>query len=122
MYRIKLHKGEFVKYTRDETEDSTKKVVFAVYLLYALSYLFGFTYLVGVIVAYVKKNDASQNWIRDHFVWQINTFWVTILLSIIGVATMVFGIGWFILMGSAIWNIYRIIKGWLRYNDGLSPY
>ena len=107
---------------RNKTEDSTKKVVFAVYILYALSYLFGFTYLIGVIVAHIKRNDASQSWIRDHFTWQINTFWITIILGIVGVATMIFGIGWFILMGSAVWNIYRIIKGWSRYNDALSPY
>lgn len=108
---------------RDEIRtDSAKKVVFAVYLLYALSYLFGITYLIGVIIAYVKKGDASESWIQEHFRWQINTFWITILLSFIGVATLAIAVGWFILVASAIWNIYRIVKGWLRYNDEVSPY
>lgn len=105
-----------------EKEDSSKKVVFAVYILYALSYLFGITYLIGVIIAYVKRGDSKQSWIEEHFKWQINTFWITIALSIVGVATLFIGIGWFLLIGSAIWNIYRIVKGWLRYNDELSPY
>ena len=111
-----------MQYTDEKKLESTKKVVFVVYLLYALSYLFGITYLIGLIIAYVKKGDASQAWMEDHLRWQINTFWVTVILSIIGVATLFIGIGWFILIGSAIWNIYRIVKGWLQYNDELSPY
>ena len=111
-----------MQYSNEERESSTKKVVFVVYILYALSYLFGITYIIGVIVAYVKRNDTDASWLQDHFRWQINTFWVTIILSIIGAITMLIGIGWLILLALAIWNIYRIVKGWLRYNDGLSPY
>lgn len=111
-----------MQYTDEKKVDSAKKVVFVVYLLYALSYLFGITYLIGVIIAYVKKDDTEQAWIKDHFKWLINTFWITLILSIVGVATLFIGIGWFLLVGSAIWNIYRIVKGWLRYNDEISPY
>jgi len=111
-----------MQYSNEERESSTKKVVFVVYILYALSYLFGITYIIGVIVAYVKRNDTDASWLQDHFRWQINTFWVTIILSIIGAITILIGIGWLILLALAIWNIYRIVKGWLRYNDGLSPY
>jgi len=111
-----------MQYSDEKQESSTKKVVFAVYILYALSYLFGITYIIGVIVAYVKRSDSDASWLQDHFRWQINTFWVTIILSIIGAITMFIGIGWLILLALAIWNIYRIVKGWLRYNDGLSPY
>jgi uncharacterized membrane protein len=111
-----------LQYTDEKRIESSKKVVFVVYILYALSYIFGITYLVGLIIAYVKRDDAEESWIKDHFRWQINTFWITLILSIVGFVTMVIGIGWFILIGSAIWNIYRIVKGWLRYNDELSPY
>ena len=111
-----------MQYTDEKKLESTKKVVFVVYILYALSYLFGITYLIGVIIAYVKKGDSGQAWIEDHLRWQINTFWVTLILGIIGTITIFIGIGWFILIGSAIWNIYRIVKGWLKYNDELSPY
>ena len=111
-----------MQYSNEERESSTKKVVFVVYILYALSYLFGITYIIGVIVAYVKRGDSDASWLQDHFRWQINTFWVTIILGIIGIITAFIGIGWLILLALAIWNIYRIVKGWLRYNDGLSPY
>ena len=111
-----------MQYTDEKRVESTKKVVFVVYILYALSYFFGITYIIGVIIAYVKKGDAESSWVKDHFRWQINTFWITLALGIVGTLTIFIGIGWLILVGSAIWNIYRIVKGWLRYNDELSPY
>jgi len=114
--------GKIMQYTDEKKVESAKKVVFVVYILYALSYLFGVTYLIGVIIAYVKRGDAKQAWIEDHFRWQINTFWITLILGIIGTVTIFIGIGWLILLASAIWNIYRIVKGWLRYNDEISPY
>jgi uncharacterized membrane protein len=30
-------------------------------------------------------------------------------------------VGWFILLGIAIWVIYRIVKGALALNDGKTP-
>ena len=111
-----------MQYSDEKQVESTKKVVLIVYILYALSYFFGITYLAGVIIAYIKKSDAKQAWIKDHFRWQINTFWITLLLGIAGTLTIFIGIGWLILLGSAIWNIYRIVKGWLRYSDEISPY
>lgn len=111
-----------MQYTDEKRRESSKKVVFVVYLLYALSYLFGITYLIGVIIAYVKKGDSQEAWIEDHLRWQINTFWITIVLTVVGMLTVFIGVGWLLLVGSAIWNIYRIVKGWLRYNDELSPY
>lgn len=106
----------------DKKLGSDKNIIFLVYILYALSYLFGITSLIGVIIAHVKKSDSQKSWIRDHFQWQINTFWVSVLLGIVGLITLPIGIGWLIFVGLAIWNIYRIVKGWLRYNDEISPY
>ncbi len=106
----------------EKRTESAKKVIFVVYLLYALSYIFGITYIIGIVIAYIKKGDTDTAWIEDHFRWQINTFWVTMVLGAIGIITALVGIGWLILIGLAIWNVYRIVKGWMRYNDGLSPY
>jgi len=99
-----------------------KRIVFTVYILYALSYFFGFTSLIGVIIAHVKKADSQEGWIRDHFSWQINTFWISVIIGLLAGLTMLIGVGWFLFVGLVLWNIYRIVKGWLRYNDGISPY
>lgn len=93
-----------------------------VYILQALSFfLGGITGLVGVIINYVKLDDVRNTWIEPHFRWQIRTFWIGLLWTVIGIITTPLLIGWFVLLGISIWVIYRIVKGALALNDGKSP-
>lgn len=94
-----------------------KNVVLIVYLLQAISFVFGITLIIGVIINYVKREDAIGTWLESHFNWQIKTFWISLIVAIIGGATIVFGIGFFILGINYIWIIYRIIKGAFRLLD-----
>ncbi|MDX1636232.1 MAG: hypothetical protein R3280_16455 [Marinobacter sp.] len=99
-----------------------RNLAVAVYILQALSFfLGGLTGLAGVIINYVKLDDVRGTWIEPHFRWQIRTFWIGVLWSVIGVITTVIIVGWFILLGIAIWIIYRIVKGALALNDGKAP-
>ncbi|HWA42447.1 MAG TPA: hypothetical protein VHA10_04495 [Hypericibacter adhaerens] len=81
-----------------------------VYILYLVSLIVGITALVGVILAYVNKSQAPD-WLQTHYRFQIRTFWIGILFSIIGVVTTIILIGWLILLLVAIWWIVRCIKG-----------
>lgn len=102
--------------------EPARNLAVAVYILQALSFfLGGLTGLAGVIINYVKLDDVSGTWIEPHFRWQIRTFWIGLLWTIIGVVTTVIIVGWFILLGIAIWIIYRIVKGALALNDGKAP-
>lgn len=93
-----------------------------VYILQALSFfLGGITGLVGVIINYVKLDDVRHTWIEPHFRWQIRTFWIGLLWTVIGIITTPLIIGWFVLLGISIWVIYRIVKGALALNEGKSP-
>jgi uncharacterized membrane protein len=89
------------------------------------SFIFGWPSIIAVIINYVKRGDARGTWLESHFDWQINTFWVAVLASIlIGLSGLVLAI---VLIGFAIWAvgffalgvwaIYRIAKGWLRLRD-----
>ena len=96
-----------------------RNLAVVVYILQALSFfLGGITGLVGVIVNYVKLDDVRGSWIESHFRWQIRTFWIGLLWTVIGIITTPLIIGWFILLGISIWVIYRIVKGALALNDG----
>ncbi len=97
--------------------DSLKSIVQAVYILYALSYFAGITAIVGIIINYVKRDDAAGTWLESHFRWQIRTFWFGLLWAVIGVATFIIIIGVAILFANLCWIIYRIVKGWLNLND-----
>ncbi|MBC7183833.1 MAG: hypothetical protein H5U30_09735 [Marinobacter sp.] len=102
--------------------DPARNLAVVVYILQALSFFVGgITGLVGVIINYVKLDDVRNTWVERHFRWQIRTFWIGLLWTVIGVVTTPLIIGWFILLGISIWIIYRIVKGALALNDGKAP-
>lgn len=105
-----------------EAPDSLVKLTHVVYLLQALTYFTGITYIIAVIINYVKLDDAYNTWLESHFRWQIRTFWYSLLWLVIGSLTYFIIIGYFILLAACIWLIYRIIKGWLYLNDNRPMY
>jgi len=108
--------------TPTETEKSAITLTTVIYALYAASYFVGVTAIVAIVMNYVKKEDVAGTFLESHFRWQIRTFWFGVLWGVLGTITMMFFIGWFILIANGIWIIYRIVKGWLRLNDGKSMY
>jgi len=87
--------------------------------------LMGLVGIAGLIVAYVKRDDAQGTWIASHFTWLIRTFWFSFLWGIVGGIVLVtlglilIGIPialliWFV---ASIWVIYRVIRGYLLFKD-----
>jgi len=106
----------------DGSTDAEKNVATVIYALQVATFFTGITFLISVIVAYVKREDVQGTWLESHFKWQIRTFWSSLLWSIVGVATLIIGVGFVIIFLNSIWLIYRIAKGWLRLNDGKEMY
>ncbi|MDX8406649.1 MAG: hypothetical protein R8K50_10945 [Mariprofundus sp.] len=102
--------------------DSAKTVVTLVYGLQAASFLVPITFIAAVIVNYVKRDDVANTWLASHFRWQIRTFWFAFLWTILGLLTIMVAVGYLILVATAIWLLYRIIKGWLALNEGTPMY
>jgi uncharacterized membrane protein len=96
---------------------SLRSLTQVVYVLYALSYFAGITAIVGIIINYVKKEEAAGTWLESHFRWQIRTFWFGLLWAVIGMATVFILVGFAVLFANFCWIIYRIVKGWLNLND-----
>ena len=89
---------------------------YIVYTLYLVSLVFGITGVVGVIIAYINKDDAPH-WVQTHYRFQIRTFWIGLLICIIGVILTLVLIGWLILLGFLIWLIIRVVKGIKYYSE-----
>ena len=89
------------------------KITTAVYALQAAGFLFGFSLIAALLINLIKREDVRGGWLESHFRWQIRTFWFTLLGLAVGSLTFLFVIGYFILLGTGIWLVYRIIKGWL---------
>jgi uncharacterized membrane protein len=96
---------------------SLKTYVMVVYLLQALGFFSGITWIVAVIIDYVKKDEAAGTWLESHYRWQIRTFWWGLLWGVIGSILLLILVGWFVLVAAGIWIIYRIVKGALYLSE-----
>ncbi len=98
----------------DAAEGRTANLI---YILYLLSLIFGVTSLVGVIMAYINKGDAPE-WLQSHYRFQIRSFWIGLLLGVIGAVTAVFVVGILILVFLFVWWIARCVKGMRYISEG----
>ncbi|MEO8346679.1 MAG: hypothetical protein ABI607_13390 [Betaproteobacteria bacterium] len=77
--------------------------------------------IVGVIICYVKRDEARTTWVASHFTWLIRTFWWSFLWDMIGVGLFITLIGipfaWAIWVVTALWVIYRVVRGYLLFKD-----
>jgi len=69
-----------------------------------------------------RRAQASGTWLDSHFTWQIRTFWWSVVWCVLGIATAIVLVGVFILIGSGVWFVYRIVRGWIELNEGRPMY
>ena len=94
------------------------------YALFALGLLSaGLIAVAGLVIAYIKRDDANGTYVRAHYDWLIRTFWWSMLwagltwlfvIMTIGIGIVVAWIPWGIVW---VWCAYRIVKGWLRLTE-----
>jgi uncharacterized membrane protein len=87
-------------------------------IVYGL-YLVGWPFLhmptiAGVILAYIKRDDARGTIWESHFDNQIETFWISLVVGIVAIPLCFFVVGFPILIGVFVWFLYRSIKGLIR--------
>ncbi len=92
------------------------------YVLGLLAVVLPFTHLIMLVIAYVKRGDSKGTYLEGHFRWQIRTFWFSLLWAVLGLFLLFFGVGILVLIAAGIWDIYRMIKGLLKLNDGVDVY
>lgn len=102
--------------------DSLKRIAILVYALQAASFFVALTFIAGVVINYVKRDEVRGTWLESHFRWQIRTFWFAMLWGFLGAFTLGVGVGYLILLANAVWMIYRIVRGWLALGEGKALY
>jgi uncharacterized membrane protein len=102
----------------EEKLKSLRTLTTVVYGLQAAGFFIGLTWIVAVIVNYVKREEVAGTFLESHFAWQIRTFWWGLAAGILGALLMIVLIGWLLWIAAGVWAIYRIVKGWLNLNDG----
>jgi uncharacterized membrane protein len=76
------------------------------------------TGIVALIIAYVKREDLAGTPFESHMTSAIHTFWISLIVGIIGVVLAFVGIGFIILGLLALWQLFRVIRGLVRALDG----
>jgi len=130
---------QFPAGTADQT--SLRALAIVSYVLFLLACFNGFTAIIGVLIAYVKRRDAAGTIWHSHFANMILVFWVTVGGALLGVLswpvafgalfarhffwlwpTAVFPLffGFLIIPLLAVWYLYRIIRGLIRAGEDRS--
>jgi uncharacterized membrane protein len=101
-----------------------KNVLHTMYLLHGLApFTFWTLAIIPMIMGAMKRRDVQGTYLEAHISYLARTFWfgilwvviVTVLFAITIVGLLVLWIPWTIL---TLWYLYRVIRGWLRLNDG----
>lgn len=105
-------------------DPDAKKWAWIVYILQAVSPVFGgITFVIAIVLNYIKRDDVVDTLAESHFVWQMRTFWFSVLWSVVGgVLMFALGLGALILVANGIWLIYRVVKGMVYLNDNRPMY
>ena len=94
---------------QNTTNTNSAKWIYIFYLV-SLTGIGGLFGLIGLIMAYINRSDAPD-WLKSHYQFQIRTFWIGILLTIIGGILLVVFIGLIVYLYLIIWWIIRCVKG-----------
>ncbi len=89
--------------------------------LIVTAFLTGWPSIIAVIINYVKRSEAQGTWLESHFSWQLRTFWVARLWLVVGTVLFVTVVGipvaYVLWIGTGLWVLYRIIKGWMNLSE-----
>jgi uncharacterized membrane protein len=86
----------------------------AVWLLYIGGHITIFTVIAGLIIAYMKRDAFAGTPYQSHMISAIRTFWISLVVGLIGILLVVVGVGIFMLIGLVIWTFFRCVRGLVR--------
>ncbi len=95
---------------------SARNLILAVYILQAAGLAAGITAVAGVIINYLKRDEARGTVYESHFTWQIRTFWWALLWLAVGSILAEVLIGFVVLAVAGLWYLYRIARGLIAWS------
>ncbi|MGG7565048.1 DUF4870 family protein [Rhodovulum sp. DZ06] len=95
---------------------SGKDAAQLVYILYFVGFFLPICAVAGVILAYVKRDEAAPM-ARSHLDFQIRSFWIGFGAVILGGILTLVLIGWAVIALWTVWALVRFITGFLKLND-----
>ena len=87
-----------------------------IYGIQVFTVFFGITWIFSLVLSYARLKSVTGTKLEAHYLWQVNTSWICLILVTFGMTFIFLGfysIGLPILIAVNIWAVYRIIKGYL---------
>ncbi|MEO1191646.1 MAG: DUF4870 domain-containing protein [Pseudomonadota bacterium] len=73
--------------------------------------------VVGVVLAYVKRDEVAGDWGESILTYLIRTFWIGLAVGIVGSVLTVVLIGWLVLAALFVWYALRCLRALLATYD-----
>jgi uncharacterized membrane protein len=104
-----------------------KRLATILYVLHALApFTAWLLAVVAIILGMAKRDDVRGTFLDSHFSWLSRTFWWGLvwivvcgaLTGLMFLTIILIPVAWLPYMVLFIWYLYRVVKGWIRLNDG----
>lgn len=105
-------------------DEGLRQYVYLTYAAFAVGLISGGTgTLVGVVMAYLRRNELRGTPYFDHLHFLIRTFWFSLLGYLICLPLLLVLIGWPLAVLVTIWHVSRLIAGFvcLHRRQPLNP-
>ena len=87
-----------------------RQMAMIVYIAYLAAFAFPPLAVVGVVLAYVNRDNAPD-WLKSHYTFQIHTFWIGLLFSAISFCLVFVLIGFLLMFATLAWYVIRCALG-----------
>lgn len=97
--------------------ESDRTLALVAYALHLFGAIAAIPSIVGLVINYVKR-DGYDELFDSHHAWMIRSFWWAILWCVLGLVTLVIGVGVVLLVLAWLWYIYRHVRGLIALLNG----
>ena len=85
------------------------------------AFITGWPSILAIVINYATRRRVDASWLESHWRWQLRTFWFAVLWATVALFLFfsVLGIplAWGVIVGTGLWVLYRVARGWLVLLD-----
>ena len=85
------------------------------------AFITGWPSILAIVINYATRSRVNASWLESHWRWQLRTFWFAVLWATVALFLFfsVLGIplAWGVIVGTGLWVLYRVARGWLVLLD-----
>ena len=97
--------------------EKARNTALIVHACYAGSFVVGLSCIVGVVIAYIKRDEVAGTIYESHLTYAIRTFWIGLGMSVAVFLLCFLLVGFLLLPALGIWFIIRVVRPFLAWND-----